>query len=119
MARVILRKRHRGESRKEDLAARAGIPSVNSLVFSRTAMLAWEGMRVATHPAAEHFRARVLTKDTRAAFDAKLRPLPGGTKALAFNSAIRIWNKFPELRTVLTRSAAETLIKKLQKKIPF
>ena len=119
MARVILRKRRRDEIRREDLSARAGIPSVNELVFTRTAMLAWQAMREPSHPAAEEFRSRVLTVGTRAAFDAKLRPPPAGSKALALSSAVRIWNYFPELRTVMTRSAAENLVKKLARKIPF
>ena len=119
MVRVILRKRRRDHIYREDLAARAGIPSVNALVFSRAAMLAWQAMREPAHPAAGEFKSRILTMSTRAAVDAKLRPPAAGSKALAMVSAVRIWNHFPELRTVVTRSAAETLIKKLAKKIPF
>ena len=119
MARVILCKRRRDRVRQEELSARAGIPSVNHLVFTKTAMLAWQGMREPSHPAASDFRARCLTMGTRAAMADELRPLPAGAKALAMSSAVRIWNTFPELRTAMTKTAAETVVKKLVKKIPF
>ena len=101
MARVILRKRRRDRVDRGDLAARSGIKPLNEVVFTRTAMLAWQAMRDPSHPAAEEFRSRTLTMGTRAAIDAKLRPLKADSKALALCSAVRVWNHFPELRTVL------------------
>ena len=79
MARVILRKRRRDRVDRAELAARSGIVPVNEIVFKRTAMLAWQAMRDPAHPAAAEFRSRTLTRDTRAASDAKLRPPPGRT----------------------------------------
>ena len=119
MCRVIMRKRRIDHIRKEDLSSRAGIPSVNHTVFKRVAMLAWDAMNDKEHPAAAHFRNRCLDRPTRASDAHKLRPLLASSKALAMRSAIRVWNHFPEIRTAHTRAAAENVVKKLTKKIPF
>ena len=122
MCRVVLRKsskRRVDQIKKEELSNRAGIPSVNHTVFKRVVMLAWDAMHDTKHPAAAYFRDRCLDRPTRASDAHKLRPLLASSKALAMRSAIRVWNQFPELRAVSSRTAAETLIKKLTKKIPF
>ena len=118
MSRVILRKRRADRLHREDLSFRSGIPSVNQTVFARAARLAWQAMN-GPHPAAEEFRARVLTMPTRAAERGLLRPVDASSKALAFRSAVRVWNWSPDLRAAPTRAAAEKVVKKLMKKIPF
>ena len=49
----------------------------------------------------------------------QLRPLLALSTALATRSAIRAWNRFPQLREAPTMEAAENLIKKLIKKIDY
>ena len=117
VARILLRKKLTDRVRVEDLMKKSGFESVNSMVCSASAMLAWRASK-ATHPLHGLFKDMSPRGNTRSKSAGKLEVPCPNTKNLALWNMATTWNAIPDLRTAKSVGKAKQAIRKFVKSLP-
>ena len=118
VARVLVRKRRKDHVHVEDLLKKSGLQSVNAMVCSSSAMLAWRAAEPG-HPLHELFASLEPRGSTRSK-EAGLLHIPSpDTKNLALWNMATVWNAMPELRAAKSEGAARRVVKKFVLSVPI
>ena len=117
VARVLLKKRRSDHVRVEDLLKKSGLQSVNAMVFSSSAMLAWRAAD-SGHPLHGLFAALKPRGSTRSNEAGLLQVPPPDTKNLALWNMAKVWNAIPDLRAAKSEGVAKKVVKKFVHSLP-
>ena len=118
VARVLVRKRRADHVRVEDLLKKSSLQSVNAMVCSSSAVLAWRADDP-DHPLHELFADLQPRGNTRNKEAGLLKVPPPDTKNLALWNMATTWNAMPELRAAKSEGAAKRVVKKFVRSLPI
>ena len=118
VARVLVKKKRTDHVRVEDLLKKSGLESVNAMVCSSSAMLAWRAYDP-DNPLHGLLAALQPRGNTRSKEAGLLQVPPPDTKNFALWNMATVWNAVPELRTAKSEGAAKRVIKKFVRSIPI
>ena len=118
VARILLKRRRRDHVRVEDLLQKSGLQSVNSIICSSAAMLAWRAAD-SGHPLHDLFASLKPRGNTRGKEAGLLQVPPPDTKNLALWNMATVWNAMPDLRAAKSEGAAKRVVKKFVRSIPI
>ena len=118
VARILCKKRRSDHVRVQDLLKKAGLESVNSMVCSNSAMLAW---RASKHDSPLHdlFQDLLPNGCTRSRAAGKLEVPAPDTRNLALWNMATTWNAIPDLRMAKSEGKAKQIVRKFVKTIPI
>ena len=118
VARVLVKKKRADHVRVEDLLKKSRLQSVNAMVFSSSAMLAWRAFDP-DHPLHGLLAALQPKGNTRSKEAGLLQVPPPDTKNLALWNIATVWNAVPDLRAAKSEGAAKRVLKKFVSSIPI
>ena len=101
----------------EDLLKKSGLQSVNAIVCSSSAMLAWRAAEPG-HPLHDLFATLKPRGSTRSKEAGILQVPSPDTKNLALWNMATVWNAIPELRAARSEGAAKRAVKKFVSSMP-
>ena len=118
VARVLVRKKRTDHVKVPDLLKKSGLQSVNAMVCSSSAMLAWRAAEPGhpLHDLLATLKPRGNTRSNEAGLLQVPRP---DTKNLALWNMATAWNAIPELRTAKSEGAAKRAVKKFVRSVPI
>ena len=117
VARVLVKKKRTDHVRVEELLKKAGLQSVNAMVCSSSAMLAWRAANP-DHPLHDLFVALRPRGNTRGKEAGLLQVPPPDTKNLALWNMATAWNAIPELRAAKSEGRAKRIVKNFVCSVP-
>ena len=118
VARVLVKKRRTDHVRVEDLLKKSGLQSINAMVCSSSAMLAWRAADPGhpLHGLLATLKPRTSTRSKEAGL---LQVPPPDTNNLALWNIATVWNAMPDLRAAKSEGAAKRVVKKFVRSIPI
>ena len=118
VARVVVRKRRSDHVRVEDLLKKAGLESVNAMVCSSSAMLAWRASK-SNSPLYSLFMSMLPNNSgSRSRAAGKIEVPEPNTKNLALWNMATTWNAIPDLRMAKSEGKAKQIVRKFVKSLP-
>ena len=118
VARIVARKRRSDHVRVEDLLKKAGLESVNAMICSSSAMLAWRASKP-TSPLHDLFLDMIPNGCTRSRAAGKIEVPAPNTKNLAVWNMATTWNAIPDLRLAKSEGKAKQVVRKFVKSLPI
>ena len=118
VARVVAKKRRKDHVRVEDLLKKGGLESVNAMVCSNSAMLAWKASKPES-PLHGLFLGMIPNGSTRSRAAGKIEVPPPNTKNLALWNMAVTWKSIPDLRVAKSEGKAKQIVRKFVKSIPL
>ena len=118
VARVLVRKKRTDHVRVQDLMKKSGLQSVNTMLCSSSAMLAWRSAKPG-HPLHDLFASLKPRGSTRSMAAGLLQVPPPDTKNLALWNMATVWNAIPDLRAAKSEGAAKKIVKKFVRALPI
>ena len=111
VARIVTKKKRKDHVRVEDLLKKGGLQSVNAMVCSGSAMLAW--------PLHGLFQSMTPNGCTRSKAAGKIEVPTPNTKNLALWNMAVTWNAIPDLRVAKSEGKAKQIVRKFVKSLPI
>jgi len=105
----LLGVRRNDHIKKADLLDRAGIPSLNEIVFRQSAISAWRAVNSSQSPLQSILKP--LDDRTRGGTNGHKKPV--SHRCVAASNMTTVWNKFEELRRATSLHEAQKVAKKL------
>ena len=117
VARVVVKKRRSDHVRVQDLMKKAGLDTVNSIVCSNSAMMAWKASKPKS-PLHGLFQSMLPNGCTRSRAAGKIEVPAPNTKNLALWNMAMTWNAIPDLRLAKSEGRAKKIVRKFVKSLP-
>ena len=118
VARIVTKKKRKDHVRVEDLLKKGGLQSVNAMVCSGSAMLAWKASKPDS-PLHGLFQSMTPNGCTRSKAAGKIEVPTPNTKNLALWNMAVTWNAIPDLRVAKSEGKAKQIVREFVKSLPI
>ena len=118
VGRVVAKKRRTDHVRVEELLKKGGLESVNAMVCSSSAMLAWNASKPES-PLHDLFQGMLPRGSTRSKAAGMIEVPAPNTRNLALWNITMTWNAIPDLRVAKSEGKAKQIVRKFVKSLPI
>ena len=118
VARVVVHARRSDRVRVEELLKKAGLETINAMVCSASALLAWRASKTSS-PLHGIFKEMIPLGSTRSKTAGMLEVPAPNTKNLALWNMATAWNAIPALRMAKSEGEAKRIVRKFCSLLPI